>query len=137
MSETSQSGACHCGTVQFTARLARGLATASRCDCSFCRMRGAVAVTAEAIDIHRGREALTLYQFGSFTARHFFCAKCGIYTHHERRFPQGQVAVNAACLAGVSPFDLAEVPVYDGQEHPSDRGGVERLAGVLRFTAKA
>ena len=123
MSETSQSGACHCGTVQFTARLARGLATASRCDCSFCRMRGAVAVTAEAIDIHRGREALTLYQFGSFTARHFFCAKCGIYTHHRRRSNPDECGVNLGAIEGVLPWEMEPLPYSDGINHPSDRKG--------------
>ncbi|WP_323768128.1 GFA family protein [Marinovum sp.] len=134
MTETSHDGACHCGAVRFTVRLARGLATAARCDCSFCRMRGAVALTAAAITFHQGRESLTLYQFGSRTARHFFCPTCGIYTHHERRFPQGQLAVNAACLAGVSPFDFTELPVSDGRAHPSDNDGKDRIAGVLRFT---
>lgn len=133
MTETSHDGACHCGAVRFTARLACGLSTAARCDCSFCRMRGAVALTAESLSFHRGRDSLTLYQFGSHTARHYFCATCGIYTHHERRYPQGQLAVNAACLSGVSPFDFAELPVADGQAHPSD-GGEDRIAGVLRYS---
>ncbi|WP_417525941.1 GFA family protein [Marinovum sp.] len=134
MTETSHSGACHCGKVRFSVQLAHGLASASRCDCSFCRRRGAVALTARSVRIDAGQEALTLYQFGSQTARHYFCATCGIYTHHARRFPEGEIAVNAACLADVSPFDFAEVPVHDGQAHPSDRGGEERVAGILRYT---
>ena len=39
-------GACHCGAVKFRVRLSKGLRTARRCNCSFCRMRGAVAVSA-------------------------------------------------------------------------------------------
>src|SRR5262249_21723916 len=39
-------GACHCGTVRFRARLSNGFRTARRCTCSYCRMRGAVAVSA-------------------------------------------------------------------------------------------
>ena len=38
-------GACHCGAVQFTATLTEGFASARRCTCSICRMRGAVAAT--------------------------------------------------------------------------------------------
>ena len=38
-------GSCHCGAVKFTAELPQGLASARRCTCSICRMRGAVAVT--------------------------------------------------------------------------------------------
>ena len=36
-------GGCHCGAVRLRLRLSDGLRTARRCDCSFCRMRGAVA----------------------------------------------------------------------------------------------
>ena len=41
----SQKLTCHCGAVQLRVTLADGLSTASRCDCSFCRRRGAIAVT--------------------------------------------------------------------------------------------
>lgn len=37
---------CHCGAVTFTVELSDGLNTARRCSCSFCRMRGAVVVSA-------------------------------------------------------------------------------------------
>jgi hypothetical protein len=114
--------------------LSDGLASARRCDCSFCRMRGAVAVSAplDGLRILSGAEALTEYRFNTGAARHFFCSRCGIYTHHQRRSDPTQFGVNAACIEGVSPFDFAEVPVMDGVHHPSD-GAPERLAGVLRF----
>lgn len=38
---TETHGACHCGTVQFHVRLTDRLNTARRCNCSYCRMRGA------------------------------------------------------------------------------------------------
>src|SRR6266700_3336755 len=40
-------GSCHCGTVRFRVRLRNGLHTARRCTCSYCRMRGAIAVSAD------------------------------------------------------------------------------------------
>ena len=130
-------GACHCKTVQFRVRLTDGLKSARRCNCSFCRMRGAVAVSAglKDIEITSGEAALTLYQFNTMEARHYFCSKCGIYTHHQRRSNPDQYGVNAACLEGVSPFDFAEVPVTDGRVHPKDRaeGSGPRIAGYLRF----
>ena len=128
------SAACHCGTVRFRVVLAGGLSTARRCTCSYCRMRGAVAVTAnlEDLEIVSGREALTEYRFNTGTARHHFCSRCGIYTHHSRRSNPDQYGVNAACLEGVSPFDFADVPVNDGVQHPSD-GGANRIAGWLTF----
>lgn len=128
-------GQCHCGTVQFEAILSDGFATIRRCTCSYCRMRGAIAVSAEmgGVRILAGEEALTRYRFNTGTAEHFFCSRCGIYTHHQRRSNPNQYGVNVACLDGVSPFDFEEVPVTDGVNHPSDRGGIARLAGTLRF----
>jgi hypothetical protein len=133
------SGACHCGGVRFHVRLSDGLRTVRRCTCSYCRMRGAVVVSAEAdgVTILQGEELLSEYRFNTGTARHYFCSRCGIYTHHRRRSNPRQFGVNVACLEGVSPFDFAEVPVNDGVEHPSDNGGRTRLAGVLRYFPSA
>ena len=129
--------ACHCGAVRFHVRLTDGLHTARRCTCSICRMRGAVAVSADVGDltILAGEQVLTLYQFNTKTAKHYFCSVCGIYTHHQRRSNPNEFGVNVACLKGVSPFDFAEVAVHDGQNHPKDRDGSSRsdLAGILRF----
>lgn len=131
--------ACHCGGVRLHVRLANGLHTARRCNCSYCRMRGAVVVTAKLADIEilQGADLLTLYTFNTGTAKHYFCSRCGIYTHHQRRSDPEQYGVNVACLEGVSPFDFAEVPVSDGVNHPADRvagaGAGNGPVGVLRY----
>ena len=127
-------GSCHCGAVRFIATLHQGLQTARRCTCSLCRMRGAVAVSAAlgGVRITTGQEALTSYRFNTGVAEHFFCSRCGIYTHHQRRSNPNEYGVNAACLDGISPFDFPEVPVMDGENHPSD-AGVSRRAGTLLF----
>jgi hypothetical protein len=134
-------GACHCGAVRFHVRLTDGLRTARRCTCSYCRMRGAIAVSAEigGIDVLAGEDTLATYQFNTMTAKHYFCSKCGIYTYHQRRSNPRQYGVNVACLAGVSPFDFAEVPVNNGIAHPSDQaaGVAPALAGVLRYFPNA
>jgi len=136
---TIRSGQCHCGAVRFRATLSDGFNTIRRCTCSFCRMRGAIAVSAEmgGMRVLKGEEALTSYRFNTGTAQHFFCSRCGIYTHHQRRSKPDQYSVNVACLEGVSPFDFEEVPVTDGINHPSDTGGVARQAGILRYLPTA
>ena len=128
-------GSCHCGAVRFRVHLSEGLHSARRCSCSYCRMRGAVAVSArlEGLSITQGEEMLTLYQFNTGTAKHFFCSRCGIYTHHQRRSNPEEFGINVACLEGLSPFDFPEVPVHDGTAHPRDTGGT-RMAGTLHFT---
>lgn len=128
--------ACHCGTVRFTVRLSDGLNTVRRCNCSYCRMRGAVAVSANLADIEvlQGKDALTLYQFNKNEARHYFCSRCGIYTFHQRRSSPHQYGVNIACIEHMSPFDFAEVPVFEGRVHPNDRADKGPLvAGWLRY----
>lgn len=130
------SAACHCGGVRFTVLLTEGVNTARRCNCSYCRMRGAVAVSAElsGIQIQQGQELLSLYQFNTGAAKHFFCSRCGIYTFHQRRSFPNQYGVNVACLEGISPFDFEAVAVLDGSSHPKDNAGGIQLAGWLRYS---
>lgn len=116
-------GSCHCGSVQFELTLPNGLSELRRCDCSMCRRRGAIvaSVPLDGINITRGKDTLSLYQFNTKTAKHFFCSKCGIYTHHQRRSNPNQYGFNVACLEGVNPFELGDIPTHDGVNHPADR----------------
>jgi len=114
---------CHCGAVQFELSLPNGLVDPRRCDCSMCRRRGAIAasVALDEIKILKGEDSLSLYQFNTHTAKHYFCSKCGIYTHHQRRSNPEQYGFNVACLEGVNPLELENIPTYDGVNHPADR----------------
>jgi len=114
---------CHCGAVELELTLPNGIEDYGRCDCSFCRRRGAIsaAVAEGNLRIVRGADRLTLYQFGSNTAEHYFCSACGTYTHHRRRSDPSQFGYNVGCLEGVNPFELTDVPVFDGINHPADR----------------
>ena len=116
-------GSCHCGAVVFEVKLPNGLVDARRCNCSMCRRRGAVVASVDLADltIVQGEQHLTLYQFNTHTAKHFFCSRCGIYTHHQRRSNPKLFAINIACLEGVDPFVLKSVPTYDGENHPTDQ----------------
>lgn len=116
-------GSCHCGAVVLRVTLSKGLATARRCDCSYCARRGAIAVSAplSGLTILQGAENLTLYQWGSKTAKHWFCKTCGIYTHHQRRSNPSQYGINVAILDGINPRDLPDVPWVDGVNHPADQ----------------
>jgi hypothetical protein len=103
-------------------------------------MRGAIAVSAglDGITIDQGEESLSVYQFNTGTAKHYFCSRCGIYTFHQRRSNNAQYGVNVACLEGISPFDFDEVPVLDGVNHPADTGlSTGAPVGHLRYTAVA
>ena len=128
-------GGCHCGAVRLEVTLSDDLKSVRRCNCSYCRMRGSVvaAVAQDGINILQGNDILTSYRFNTRKAQHFFCSRCGIHTHHQRRSDPNRHAVNVACLDGVSPFDFPEVPVMDGANHPNDTGKPAQLAGTLHF----
>jgi len=79
------------------------------------------AVALEGLRIVRGQEFLGVYRFNTRTAEHYFCSRCGIYTHHRRRSNPNQYGYNIGCLEGVDPYLLPDVPVKDGVNHPADR----------------
>jgi hypothetical protein len=114
---------CHCGGVVLELDLSGGVLDARRCTCSICRRKGAVmgAVPMERLRIVQGEELLSVYRFNSMTAEHYFCSRCGIYTHHRRRSKPNQYGFNLGCLEGVDPNLVAGVPVNDGVNHPADR----------------
>jgi len=115
---------CHCGAVVLALTLPDGIVDPRRCDCSICRRKGAIvaAVPLEGLRIVQGAEALTLYQFNTHVAEHYFCSRCGIYTHHRRRSNPNEYGYNVGCLEGVNPFELGPVPTSDGIHHPADTG---------------
>lgn len=114
---------CHCGAVVLELDLPEGIVDPRRCDCSLCRRKGAIvaSVPLTGLRIVQGEESLTAYQFNTRTAKHYFCRRCGIHTHHQRRSNPGQYGYNVGCLEGVNPFDLGPVPTMDGVNHPADR----------------
>ena len=114
---------CHCGAVVLEVTLAEPLSEASRCDCSFCRRRGAPAATVALPDLKivKGQDALTVYSFGTNTAKHHFCKICGIYTHHQRRSNPNEYGVNMGGIDGVNPAEFEPIPWHDGVNHPSDQ----------------
>ena len=114
---------CHCEAVVIELDLPEGVVDARRCDCSFCRRRGAIvgSVLENGFRVVKGEDHLKRYQFGTKVAEHFFCDTCGIYTHHRRRSNPHLFGYNLGCLEGVNPFEIGEVPTMDGVNHPADR----------------
>lgn len=114
---------CHCGGVELELDLPEGLVDVRRCDCSLCRRRGAIAasIPLSGIKIIKGEHLLSLYQFNTKTAKHYFCRVCGIYTHHQRRSNPALYGFNVGCLEGINALKIPDIPTYDGVNHPADR----------------
>ena len=120
--QTEHNATCHCSSIQIVLSLPNGLIDVRRCDCSMCLRRGAIvaSVPLSAINIIKGENVIKSYQFNTRIAKHYFCSKCGIYTHHQRRSNPEQYSFNVACLTAINPLKIAGVPTYDGVNHPAD-----------------
>ena len=118
MSAALWKGSCHCGTVKFEVRAP--LSPSLRCNCSLCRRKSALMtppVPVEDLNIVEGREALTLYQFNTGVAKHYFCKHCGIHPFHQTLRDPKLWRVNIGCLEGVDPYSL-DYSVIDGASLP-------------------
>lgn len=102
------SGSCHCGAVLF--RIDWEVEELTTCDCSICVKRNAVMarVPERALTIVQGEADLTLYEWNTRRAKHYFCRHCGIYVFHRKRATPDHFGVNVFCLDN---FDAASVAV--------------------------
>jgi len=107
-------GSCHCGRVSF--ELEGDIGVAIECNCSICRMKGAIwhATDDAHFRILSGESDLGLYQFGTMTAKHYFCKGCGISPFSHPRIAPAKWVVNLRCVDGI---DLSRLKVheFDGQ----------------------
>lgn len=110
------SGSCHCGAVTFEVELVGEIEQVFRCNCSLCRRKGALmaAVDLGELKIIKGEPNLSLYQWNTGVAKHYFCKTCGIYTHHQRRINPKQFAFNVACIEGVELSNFENIGLVDG-----------------------
>ena len=99
-------GSCHCGSVEF--EIETDLSLIKQCNCSICIRKYAKMGMAPRKDLKvtRGENNLSMYQFGTNVAKHYFCKTCGIYTHHGRRSDPEGIGFNIGCLEDVDPFVL-------------------------------
>lgn len=93
-------GSCHCGRVRFEVRA--DIDHVRVCDCSICRKRGALnfRVREAGLQLETPLEELSVYQWGSFTAKDYFCPVCGILAFRRPSHP-----TPAEVSRGVVPFD--------------------------------
>ena len=101
-------GSCHCGAVQFSVDAA--ITELTTCDCSLCTQRNALMarIPELGLTILAGKTMLTLYEWNTRRAKHYFCSRCGIYVFHRKRAMPDHFGVNVFCLEN---FDASSVPV--------------------------
>ncbi|HZH44585.1 MAG TPA: GFA family protein [Lysobacter sp.] len=102
--------------MQFEVELENGFENLRRCNCSLCRRKGAVmaSVPIARLRVTKGADKLSLYQWNTRQAKHYFCSICGIYTHHQRRSNPNEFGFNVACIDGVDMDALGPIGLGDG-----------------------
>ena len=114
---------CHCKAVEAEIKVPDKLEKIFRCNCSICKRKGTImsVVKNEDFRITKGKDKLSLYQFYTKAAKHYFCSICGIYTHHHPRINPALTGFNVGCLENIDTLKLEDVSIADGQNHPLDK----------------
>ena len=108
-------GGCHCGRVRFA--VTSDLTQIIDCNCSICTKKGFLHLILEPEQFHlfSPPEAVTLYQFNTKTAKHYFCSVCGIHAYYIPRSHPDKIDVNVRCLEGVD-FSSLTIQPFNGRE---------------------
>jgi hypothetical protein len=119
----THSGSCHCGRVRF--EVDADIDHVRVCDCSICIRRGAFNFRVPEADFRllTPLADLSLYQWGSMTAKDYFCPVCGILPFRRPSHPTAAEreagvepfdgwTINVRCLEGLDPLALPQHRVY-------------------------
>ena len=122
---------CHCKKVEAQINIKK-IEKVLRCNCSLCKRKGAIMsmVKNEDFKIVKGQDEIKIYQFHTNVAKHYFCSNCGIYTHHNPRSNPSMTGFNLGCIDEFDTFNLDDVFINDGNNHPLDK---KRHHGIFKF----
>jgi len=108
-----KTGGCHCGAVRFEV-LAPDDIEGRECNCSICAKSGYLHLHVERDQFRllQGADKIATYSFNTGTAKHHFCAICGVKSFYVPRSKPDGYSVNVRCLddgqvtvVSVTPFD--------------------------------
>ena len=114
-------GSCHCEAVKFEFRSIQYVEIWT-CNCSICSLNNYQHLFVKHSDftLINGEDSLTAYHFGTRTAEHLFCQKCGIKSFYQPRSHPDSFSVDLRCVK--SPPLIDRVVEFDGKNH---QGAVE------------
>ena len=117
-------GGCHCGRVRF--EIDAEIGTVLDCNCSICAKKGFLHLIVDPSQVRMlsPADAVSLYQFNTKTAKHYFCPVCGISPYYIPRSHPDKIDVNVRCLEGVELESLTIVP-FNGREWEKNRASLE------------
>ena len=114
----------------------------SQCSCSICTKKGVLHLPIFPADFEllRGKDALTVYTFGTCMAQHPFCAHRGMHVFYVPRSQPDKVIVNARGLDDIDGPALKPTRFFDGRHWEDAQrkriadGGHVSAAGVSGAT---
>lgn len=129
---TWRTGGCHCGSVRFEVQTP-DVIEVEDCNCSMCARTGFlhIIVPASRFRLARGAEKITTYTFGTGTAKHLFCAGCGVKSFYVPRSNPDGFSVNLRCLDDPKSFAEVRIVNFDG------KGDWEAQAQSLAYKSQA
>ena len=108
----------------------------SRCNCSICSRQRAWNTTVKPQDFRllSGKDDLAGYQFGSKQGQRRFCKTCGTAAFGDgdiKEIGGAFVSINVACLDGISPEELAKLPIQYMDGHHDNWFNVPKVTSYL------
>ena len=82
-----------------------------------CTKKGILHLPVAVVDFELlcGKNALTVYTFGTGVAQHTFCSHCGMHAFYVPRSQPDRITVNARCLDGIDGPSLKPIRFFDGR----------------------
>lgn len=110
----SHEGSCQCGRITF--RVDGEISGVTKCTCSICRRVGALwhGTGESGLKILSGEDELSVHQFNTMTAKHYFCRHCGVHPFSRPRLDPTKWVVNVRCIDDIDA-DSLPVRVFDGK----------------------
>ena len=107
-------GQCHCGEIKFRF-VSEDLVEVWICNCSICEIHDYehLFIKHKDFKILSGNESLIKYTFGTKTAKHLFCKKCGAKSFYQPRSHPDSYSVNLKCVD--QPPEIKNIVNFDGR----------------------
>jgi len=67
-------------------------------------------------ELIKGKQALSIYQWGDKDVNHYFCSNCGIYPFHDTIYEPGKYRINLCCVDQLDTTHL-KVTYFDGKNN--------------------
>ena len=117
-------GSCHCRRVKFT--VTTTIDKVVSCNCSICSKKGVLhhRVAPQQFNLVKGQEHLSLYQFDTKEAKHYFCNTCGIHPFSNPRAAPEMYSVNVRCLNDFSLKTEKYEVNYDKEDYLGFEGKI-------------